>query len=39
MKKWNFISSALAFIAVITVSPASVIWIYGADAPEELLKK
>ncbi|MEK4351311.1 cyclic lactone autoinducer peptide [Paenibacillus sp. FSL R5-0475] len=39
MKKWNFISSALAFVAGITVAPASVFWIYGGDAPEELLKK
>lgn len=38
MKKWNFISSALAFIAVMTVTPASVFWVYGGDAPKELLK-
>lgn len=38
MKKWNFISSALAFIAVLTVTPASVFWVGGGDAPEELLK-
>lgn len=38
MKMWNFISSVLSAFAVITVSPASVLFIYGADAPEELLK-
>jgi len=38
MKKWNMISSALAFLAVLTVSPASVLFIYGGNAPEELLK-
>jgi cyclic lactone autoinducer peptide len=36
--KWNLISSALALLAVITVTPASVFFVYGADAPEELLK-
>lgn len=38
MKKWNLISSALAFLAVLTVTPASVLYIYGGEAPEELLK-
>ncbi|NQX43783.1 cyclic lactone autoinducer peptide [Paenibacillus tritici] len=36
--KWNLLSSALAFLAVITVTPASVFFVYGAEAPEELLK-
>ncbi|MDF2651799.1 MAG: hypothetical protein K0Q73_7604 [Paenibacillus sp.] len=38
MKKWNMISSALAFVALLTVTPASALFIYGGDAPKELLK-
>ncbi|NOU80600.1 cyclic lactone autoinducer peptide [Paenibacillus sp. LMG 31459] len=36
--KWYRLSSLLAAFAVITVTPASVFYIYGGDAPEELLK-
>ncbi|CAH1054046.1 cyclic lactone autoinducer peptide [Acinetobacter sp. CUI P1] len=38
MKKWNVISSALAFVAVLTVTPASALFIYGGETPKELLK-
>lgn len=37
MKKWYRVSSLLAALAVITVTPASVFYIYGGEAPEEIL--
>lgn len=38
MKRWNWIASALSFIALFFVSTASALYIYQGDVPEELLK-
>jgi len=35
---WSTLATVLSSIAALTVMPSSVFYIYGADAPEELLK-
>ncbi|MEK5449545.1 hypothetical protein [Paenibacillus sp. FSL R7-0331] len=39
MKTWNLVSSALSRVADATVTPASVLFVYGKEAPKELLEK
>ncbi|WP_379136469.1 AgrD family cyclic lactone autoinducer peptide [Paenibacillus sp. sgz500958] len=38
MNLWNKLASALALVAVVIVTSASVLYIYSGDTPEELLK-